>query len=194
METTAVKKAPTNASYYVRIIGTLFAITAVVSILLALVNMVTKPTIERLAEEKKQASMASVLPDAVYSQLPYEPDGTILDVQGAFQDSTLIGYCVEVSTNGFGGAINMMVGVDTNGAVTGVEILSMSETAGLGSRASEPAFKDQFIGKAGTLEVKTDITPISGATITSKAVTTGVNAALAAVANLDLEGGAGNVD
>lgn len=181
--------------YYLRIIGTLFVITAAVAVLLALVNRLTRPTIERRAEEKRVAAMAAVLPDAQrFSQMPFDrADGRVVDVQGGIREDTIIGYCVQVTTNGFGGAIDMMVGVDSSGAVTGVEILSMSETAGLGARADEPEFREQFLGRAGTIQVKTGdnaIVPISGATITSKAVTEGVNAALDAVAHLDTEGGA----
>ena len=66
-------------------------------------------------------------------------------------------------------------------------LTSTAETSGLGSKASDPAFKDQYVGKGGTLAVDKDggeIAAISGATITSRAVTAGVNSALAAVGQL----------
>lgn len=193
METTAKKNSA--SSYYIRIIGTLFAITAIVSVALACVNMVTKPIIDRLAEEKRVASMASVMPgdNMVYTLTDATADG-VTGINLAEENGQLKGYCVQVSTNGFGGAISMMVGIDTDCKVTGVEILSMSETAGLGSKASEASFREQYIGKTGTINVKSGdnaITPISGATVTSKAVTLGVNNAIAAVENnFYLDGGA----
>lgn len=187
METTAKKNSGAGA-YYTRIIGTLFAITAIVSVALACVNMVTKPVIDRLAEEKRVASMAAVMPDADTYTLTDATGDSIVGISLAEKDGQSVGYCVQVSSNGFGGAISMMVGIDNDCKVTGVEILSMSETAGLGSKASEASFREQYIGKTGTINVKSGdnaITPISGATVTSKAVTLGVNNAIAAVENLN---------
>ena len=87
----------------------------------------------------------------------------------------------------------MIVGVDREKTVTGVKIISMSETPGLGSKAQEPEFNDQFIKKDVSKPLKViksgiidenEIVAISGATITSTAVTSGVNAAVDAVNNL----------
>jgi len=77
-----------------------------------------------------------------------------------------------------------MVGIDTSGKVTGVSILSISETAGLGMNAKNESFINQYIGKSGTIGVSkngasdTEIQALTGATITSKAVTSAVNTAL----------------
>lgn len=186
-----------KAAYYLRIIGTLFVITAVVSILLALVNHLTRPIIDRLAEEKRQAAMAAVLPgeDLSYSPLNITGEG-VSDANGVFQGGDLLGYCVQSSANGFGGAIRLMVGIDPNGAVTGVVILSHSETAGLGARAqTDPAFAQQYVGRSGVIGVAPSaadsdhIQAISGATVTSRAVTEAVNRALAAV-DAYMKGGA----
>jgi electron transport complex protein RnfG len=86
--------------------------------------------------------------------------------------------------NGFGGAIDMVVGIDNNGAVTGISIIKMSETSGLGTNAAKPSFKDQYIGGTGNFAVNKDggeIDALTGATITSRAVTRGVNSAVEAV-------------
>lgn len=75
----------------------------------------------------------------------------------------------------------MVVGVGTDGTVTGVSIISMSETSGLGANASKESFRGQFVGKSGELAVSKDggeIDALTGATITSRAVTSGVNTAL----------------
>lgn len=170
----------------------LFLIAAVAAFVLALVNAVTADTIARHAEEKRQAAMASVMSSAnVFSEM-YSEDPTIDRISGAYKGTTFLGYCVEVTPNGFGGALSLMVGVDANGSVTGVSILDHSETAGLGAKASDPAFLNQYVGKSGSITVNTgsnSIQAITGATITSKAVTQGINTALTAVLNYDAEGG-----
>jgi electron transport complex protein RnfG len=94
------------------------------------------------------------------------------------------GYAIKVVASGSQGSIEMMVGVDAEGTVTGVSIVSNSETSGIGSRvmANENGVLDQFQGKSaadGTLTVGSNVTAISGATVSTKGVTTGVNAALA---------------
>ena len=93
---------------------------------------------------------------------------------------------------GFNGTVTMMVGVDNDGKVTGISIISHTETAGLGATADANtdagrAFRDQFIGMSGTVSVTKDggeVDALTGATITSRAVCTGVSAALACAANL----------
>lgn len=187
----AVKaKKPSQATYYVRIIGTLFLITAVVSILLALVNMVTKPTIDKLAAEKKRQAMELVMPDAQFTPLETLPEGAegVLEMQLAKNGDAVLGYCVQVETNGFGGALELMVGVDVSGSVTGVSILSHSETLNTDKHGELIA---QYPGSSGEVALSKDggqIAAISGATVTSRAVTKGVNNALAAAAAA-MEGG-----
>lgn len=170
----------------------LFLITAVAAFVLALVNAVTADTIARHAEEKRQAAMTSVMPGAnVFSEM-YNQDTTIDRISGAYDGTTFLGYCVEVTPNGFGGTISLMVGVDANGRVTGTAILDHAETAGLGAKAADPAFLNQYIGKSGSITVNNGsnaVQAITGATITSKAVTRGINTALTAVLNYDAEGG-----
>jgi electron transport complex protein RnfG len=164
----------------------LFVITAVAALVLAAVNALTADTIAQREQAERHAAMVSVSPGAdVFSQL-YSADDTVDSITGAWVGTTFVGYCVQVSPNGFGGAISLMVGVDDGGAVTGVAILDHSETPGLGARADSPDFLDQFIGKSGAITVNTGsnaIDGLTGATITSKAVTSGVNTALTAVLN-----------
>lgn len=170
----------------------LLIITAVAALVLSLVNAVTAERIAELAEEKRQASMESVMPGAnVFSEL-YTEDTSINSITGAYNGTQFMGYCVEVSPKGFGGTISLMVGIDENGAVTGVSILDHSETAGLGSKAETPDFLKQYVNKSGTITVDTGknaIHAITGATVTSKAVTSGVNTALTAILNYNAEGG-----
>ena len=95
---------------------------------------------------------------------------------------------VEVnSPNGFGGAIDMMTGVDAEGNVTGIAVISHAETSGLGSKATDPEWQAQFVGANGEVLVEKDggaIVAITGSTITSRAVCDGVNTAFAVVESL----------
>lgn len=182
---TAKKKLDPKVAYYVRIVGTLFVITAIVAVLLSLVNMVTKPLIDELAEKKRIAALSAVMPDAEYeavSQLPEGIDGLVA-ITRATKDGTPAGCCVQVTSNGFGGAMSLMVGVDNNGAITGVSILSHGETFNTNRHGW---LVSQFPGHSGEVLVSksqadaTHIQAISGATVTSNAVTKGVNTALKA--------------
>lgn len=184
MDETVKQKAPSQGAYYVRIVGTLFVITALVAILLSLVNMLTKPTIDRLAEEKRAAAMSQVMPGAdAYEATGLTGDG-VIEVSAATKDGQLMGYCVQVETNGFGGALQLMVGVDASNTVTGVSILSHAETLNTDKHGW---LIEQYAGRSGVIGVSKNasddqnIQAISGATVTSKAVTRGVNSALAAV-------------
>ena len=173
-----------SSAYFVKLAGTLLLISAVVAGLLGLVNFMTEDRIAALNAEKTAASMQEVLPAAGYEDLGYSgEDSTVKTVYRAGDQ----GYVVEVLPAGFGGEIDLVVGVASDGTVTGVSIISMSETSGLGANATKESFRSQFIGKTGELAVSKDggeIDALTGATITSRAVTRGVNSALAAVAAL----------
>ena len=104
------------------------------------------------------------------------------------KDEKLQGWCVNVTPSGYGGAIDMMVGVTIDYKVSGVKVISNSESAGLGAKCTDDAFRKQFKGKGDTVKVIKNGTPkddeivaITGATITSKAVTSGVADAVAVV-------------
>ena len=169
--------------YYLKLTLTLLLISAVVSGLLGLTNFITEDKIAEIKAQKTAASMREVLPADVYSQIEYTgAEALVTAVHQAGENA----YVIEVTPSGFGGVITMVVGVD-NGTVTGVSIVSMAETSGLGDNASKADFRDQFIGGTGELAVNKDggtIDALTGATITSRAVTDGVNAALRAAAEL----------
>ena len=177
-------KKESNIMYVVRLAVTLLVIAGVMAAALAGVNSITAPIIENLTYEKTQAAVSAVLPgggDAV----DFPATGLVSKVyQGAN------GYAVEVTPSGFDNTITMMVGVDNAGAVTGISIIDHSETAGLGAvaaatTAAGEAFRAQFKGLTGSVSVTKDggqVDAITSATITSRAVCTGVNAALTVVA------------
>lgn len=170
----------------------LFIITLVTSLLLAVVNGPTSKAIAKLNEQTMQKAMEGMFPEATFAELNYTPGATdiVSKVYSATKGASPVGKVVFVTPSGFGGDIGMIVGVDVNNAVTGFEITSMSETSGLGTKTKDAAFKDQFVGKSGQLKVTKaataddEITAISGATISSVAVTNGVSAALAAAASV----------
>ncbi len=184
---TEEKKAGSALSM-VKIVVTLLLFAAVVAGLLGLVNYITAQRIADYKAAKLQASMHAVLPASEYSQVIYSGDPTVAAVFRAGDE----GWVIEVTPSGFGGLIDMLVGVDKLGAVTGVSIVSMSETSGLGANAARESFRSQYIGK--TLGVKLrkqggEIDALTGATVTSTAVTKGVNTALSVAGELIKEGG-----
>lgn len=177
----------------IRLSLSLLIITAAAALILSVVNALTADIIAEHQEAARREAMISVVPGSnTFSEL-YSADPTIDGISGAYEGTLFKGYCVEVSPNGFGGTISLMVGVDYKGAVTGVAILDHSETAGLGSKAEDPDFLCQYTGKSGTITVNSgsnSINAITGATVTSKAVTEGINTALAAVRSYNnAEGG-----
>ena len=186
MSKTSVKKEST-LMYVLRLTFTLLIITSVVAVALAGINMVTAPIIADANEAKTQQAVNEVLPGGGNAIAFTDESGLISEV---YESET--GYAIKVAPNGFGGAITMMVGVSTEGEVLGISIISHTETAGLGAVAAAKssagvAFRDQFVGLSGEVGVTKDggtIDAITGATITSRAVCVGVNAALTYVAGL----------
>ena len=182
-------KTESTAMYVVRLAGILLAITAVVALCLAGVNAITKPIIDELNAAKTQKAIETVLPGGFDEELTGYADETGL-VSKVYKGAN--GYAFEVTPGGFDNTITMMVGVDTEGKVLGISVVSHTETAGLGAVAAEntskgEAFRSQFVGKSGSVAVSKDggeLDAITGATITSRAICTGVNAALECVSNM----------
>lgn len=184
----------------VTLASVLFIITALVALLLASVNMLTIKKIEENGQKEQAEARMSVLQEAdAFDEVSYQAieGSSVKRIFEGKKDGQTVGYCVNVTPNGFGGAIDMMVGIKTDGIVEAVKIVSMSETPGLGSKASDSAFIDQFAGKKGQSPISViksgvakndEIVAIAGATITSRGVTEGVNEAIAAINGL--KGGA----
>ena len=182
-------KAENTALYILRLALTLFIIAAVVAAALAGVNSITKPVIDQLNAEKTQKAIEAVLPGGFDEELAnFDNQGGL--VSKVYKGAN--GYALEVLPSGFDNTITMMVGVDTEGKVLGISIVSHTETAGLGAVAAAQtsageAFRGQFVGQSGSVGVTKDggtLDAITGATITSRAICVGVNAALACVAGL----------
>ena len=184
-----MKQNESIVMYVLRLAGTLLLITAVVAAALAGVNAVTAPVIAELNAAATQEAISAVLPGGFDSEIADYADATGL-VSNVYQGAN--GYAVEVGPSGFDNTIAMMVGVDNEGKVLGISIVSHTETAGLGAVADADtpkgiAFRDQFVGASGSVSVTKDggtMDAITGATITSRAICVGVNAALDVVAGL----------
>ena len=182
-------KTENTALYILRLALTLFIIAAVVAAVLAGVNSVTKPVIDRLNAEKTQKAIEAVLPGGFDEVITDYADATGL-VSKVYKGAN--GYALEVLPGGFDNTITMMVGVDNEGKVLGISIVSHTETAGLGAVAAAATqagndFRAQFVGTSGSVAVSKDggeLDAITGATITSRAICAGVNAALDCVAGL----------
>lgn len=181
----------------------LTAITMISGALLGGVYEITKEPIKKQEELTKQKAYEEVLPEAKSFEevtiegnkgvdIPAEAGYSAQEVTGVAKgldaSGSVMGYVYTVVTSeGYGGDITLTMGVMNDGTVTGIEMLSISETAGLGMKAAEDEFKSQYAGKkvekfeytkTGAVSEE-QIDAISGATITTNAVTNGVNAGLA---------------
>lgn len=158
----------------------LLLISAVTALLLAGVNALTAPTIAANNELEKKNAISAIFPDADdIRQADVAADG-VESIYLVMTDGDLLGYAASVAPTGFGGAMDIMVGVGADGSVVGIKIVSHSETPGLGSRVNSDSFLSQYRGLSGVLTVGRDVDAITGSTISSKAVTKGINSALAA--------------
>ena len=184
-----MKQNESTTMYVLRLAGMLLLICAVTAGLLAGVNAITEPVIAQLNAEKTQEAISQVLPGGFDTEITDYADATGI-VSKVYQGAA--GYAVEVGPGGFDNTITMMVGVDNEGKVLGISIVSHTETAGLGAVAAAgtpkgEAFRNQFVGVDGAVSVTKDggtMDAITGATITSRAICVGVNAALDVVAGL----------
>lgn len=166
----------------------LFIIAAIAAALLGFVNQITAKPIAEQREKTKAEAMLVVLPDVSTfeenSDFNIEPTN-IKNINIGYDNSNnIIGYAFNVTSKGYGGEISIMVGLSTEGKIQGINVVSHSETPGLGANSTDPKFTDQYKEKSGKLSVtknapgESEIQAITSATITSKAVTDGVNEVL----------------
>ena len=190
----AMKQSKTSISldpqYIGRITGVLLGICLVVALLLGVVNQITNPKIDAIEKAKKEAAMRNVL--AADEYISWEANENlpphVVSLYLAKSGSEGIGWIAETSTSGSQGAIEMMVGVDMDGKVTGVSVVKHSETPNIGTKVvADQSVLDRFIGMShadGEITVNSGTNRfdgISGATYSSKGVADGVNAALDAI-------------
>ena len=170
-----------------RIALVLFLICTLVAALVSTVHALTDEVYQANVLRQKQQAIAALFGDEAIECQSLSTEGT--QVQELYRVSVggvTVGYCANVKSAGFGGDIDMMVAIAPDGTMRGVKIVSMSETPGLGSRTGEEEYLSQyadlaFYGSHDSLVLGEDIDAVSGATISSRAVLAGVNAALEAL-------------
>ena len=181
----------------------LFLVCAFITGTLAYVNGQTQPIIEENARVEEQESLKKVYSEADgfldskgASELKEEGINVGENIEKLYlaqKDGQSLGYVVAVSSSGYGGKIKLLVGIDNNLNIKGVSLTSHSETPGLGAKATDAKFTDQFLGEApSTLynvvkrvpNNEDEIQAITAATVSSKAVTRGVNEAVALVRSM----------
>ena len=189
-----------SGKFILKVAGTLTVISLVVAALLGVVNSITEDKIAAIDAENTRIAMSAVAPEGSEfgDKMEVTDDmvaaaatqsGKILELYPVTNGGAEAGYVMKISASGSQGTIVMMVGVDANKAITGISVVSHSETSGIGTKVVEnkpnsagvPVL-DQFVGLsgAGSLVVGSNITAISGATVSTKGITMGANAALAA--------------
>lgn len=185
----------------------LFAITLIAGICLGFVYDLTKKPIEEGVIAANNATYRQVLPEAAeFSDVEgskeqlavFKASGELTGLgfgnvalesvlEGKSEDGAVVGHVINaLSNDSYGGAVKLSIGFDASGAITGVGIREINDTPGLGLKAKEPSYLDQFVGKDAEFLTVTksgnaaenEINAISGATITSAATTNAVNAAI----------------
>jgi Na+-translocating ferredoxin:NAD+ oxidoreductase subunit G len=159
----------------------LFSVCSIAAGLLAFFADFTAEPIAEQAKREEQEALTKVAPTA--TEFREAGDGK----WEALSTSGKVGDVISVKAKGYGGPIAMVAGIDGNRKVTGVRVITHTETAGLGAKVTGEAFLGQFVGKtASQLRLKKDdgasgtIEALSAATISSRAVTEALRAALSA--------------
>ena len=166
----------------------LVIITGCAALILALVFNVTKEPIAKQEKLNNEIAMKELITDAEsFEMKEMDLPENIIEVNEGKNGNEVAGYTIKVSTKGYAGEIKVMVGINNEGTVTGIKILSQGETPGLGANSTQPSFYGQFEDKQTGKELavvkstptgENEIQAITGATITSKAVTSAVNSAV----------------
>ncbi len=196
------EKVNMDPKYIIELTVKLFVTCVVVAGLLGGVNAITADRIAAINLAKTQEAMKLVVADPDGSDFSDKIDpsedmkaaasaagGSVTEVYEVLVGGAPAGHALKIVASGSQGSIEMMVGLDAEGAVTGVSVVKNAETAGIGSKvmeneptASGVGVLDQFIGKSaadGTLNVGSNVDAITGATVSTKGIAAGVNAALA---------------
>ena len=176
----------------------LLLISLIAALALGYANEMTKGQILAQRESANKEARIAVMPDAdAFKPIDLEEknidDSIILEGYTALKNDSQIGYVFKVAPKGYGGAVEVIVGISNENKLTGVRIGNMNETPGLGAKSKDLEFYSQYAGMNTLTEIgvskiaktETEIKAISGATITSKAVTKGVNHAIEAFKKIE---------
>lgn len=173
----------------------MLCICIIVTLALSGTNLLTADRISEMTENTQKEAMSLVMPADGYSPVTVKSDGKEYTAHKAEKDNELLGYIFVINEKGYGGDVSVMTAVKTDGTVAAVKVLDASnETPGLGQNTAKESFYSQYAGhkngisvvKNSPNEANNEIEAVTGATISSKAVTRAVNKAL------DLFGKLGN--
>ena len=171
----------------------LLVVSAVAAFGVGYVNSMTAPVIDKQALQAKIDSFKEIYPlgeevkdeTAMYRKNDTSP--LVKEINVSYKGGSPAGIIYTVEPKGFGGPIQILVGFDIETKkITAIKVLSQTETPGLGAKAKDPSFQGHYKGKSAETELEVSKTPptkdnqiqaITASTITSKAVTSGVNAA-----------------
>lgn len=162
----------------------LFIVCTIIAAVVGSVNYITKDIIEAHELEKTYAALDSVFKNNDNQELDYKKQDIELSasVTGLYEVHNsvgIIGYGVLCEPTGFKDVIKMLVAFNNDTSIASVEIISLSETAGIGDKVkNDPSFTEQFSGLKNSISFGVDVKAIAGATVSSKAVTQGVNDAV----------------
>lgn len=167
---------------------TLCVVGSIAAAVLGISNEITSPVIKQTEVRKNTEARQSVLADAKeFDEVKVDNVEGIIEVFKGTNGGEEVGYTIKVEIGGFSGPVEILVGIDKTGLVTGMKVLSNSETPGLGKNAEKPEFQASFSGKNSKDKVEVSKTKpekdnqvqaMTGATITTQAVADGVNLAL----------------
>jgi electron transport complex protein RnfG len=162
------KKILSNKAYPVVFLAVIVIVSVV---LLMVVNSITSPIVKNMQVEEIENTLRSIFPEM--SEYELEDEVYII-----YEDGEKAGYAFKASGSGYGGNIEILVGLDSGFEIKGVSILSQTETPGVGNKITESSFTDQFKGlSASDIALKSEggkIDAITGATISSRAVVNAV--------------------
>ncbi len=174
------KKEPSTPAFIISITLKLLLICAVVAAMLAVAYSITAPIIAQNELEKKEAALKDIFPELTEYQVLESENESYSAVYTVKSEDEYVGYTAEVSPKGFGGSVNLIIGIDLDRCVRGIKVISHSETPSVGTKALADSYLSGYSTLGGeSLALGTDIDAVSGATITSKAINSGVNTCLA---------------
>ncbi len=170
----------------------LFIITVIAAVCMGITNLATQEPIRMQQIKAMNEAKRAVLPQAEeFSEVNIladsaESDGAkILEINAGKSGNEIVGHTFKISANGYGGDIEIIVGINAEGKIEAVQIGAHGETPGLGAKVKEKSFVDQYHGKEAanplsvtkTSAMEHEIQAVTGATVSSSAVTNGVNLA-----------------
>ncbi len=163
----------------------LLVICVLCALLLTGVHALTAPRIQAGTQAKILAGVQSLFPASDLAEEMEVPTSvSVTGMYRAVSQETVLGYCVLVTGSGYGSDLQLMVGYDPQGELSGIRVISHNETKGIGDKALTEGYLSQYQGATGELTLGTEIDGVGGATLTSQGVLDCVNAANQAMAEV----------